>query len=406
MSRIFTVLLAGGRGQRLDPLTRDRAKPAVPFGGTYRIVDFTLSNCVNSGFTQVLTLVQYRSRSLNEHIRMGWTPFFSNAKGDFIETLPPQQNLGDRWYAGTADAVHQNLFAVKEERPEIVVILSGDHIYKMDYRDLLKTHLETGAEVTVAAVEVPRSEASSFGVLQVDDQYRVLSFTEKPKDPEPIPGDPQNCLASMGIYAFRAETLYSLLDEDARDLSSSHDFGKDIIPKLIGRLPVQAFRFIDRNRKRTKYWRDVGTIDAYYAANMDLVEVDPLLNLYDADWPVYRRATMAAPPKFVFAEDGPGGRFGAATDSLVAPGCILSGGRVHHSILSPNCRIHGHALVEHSILFDDVEVGRGAKIRRAIIDKHVRIPEGMRIGHDLDNDRKLFTVSADGIVVIQKGAIL
>jgi len=403
---VFTVMLAGGRGQRLEPLTRDRAKPAVPFGGDYRIVDFTLSNCLNSKLPKILILVQYRSRSLNQHIRYGWSSFFNHAKGEFIDTLPPQQNLGNRWYEGTADAVYQNIFAIRDENPAHVLIVSGDHIYKMDYRQLLQAHEDSGADATVAAVEVPREQSSSFGILEVDEDERIVSFQEKPEEGTPTPGDPKLCLGSMGVYAFRTEALEAALEEDAHDESSSHDFGKNIIPKMIGRHWVYAFRFIDQNRRTSQYWRDVGTIDAYYEANRDLIAPNPLLDLYDLSWRIWRRSSMAPPPKFVFDLKGPEQRVGAAYDSLVSPGCIVSGGEDHRSILSPYCRINSYSLVEDSILFQNVNVGRHARIRRAIIDKDVRIPEGMHIGYDLEADRKRFIVSDNGVVVISKGAVV
>lgn len=406
VKNVFTVLLAGGRGQRLDPLTRDRAKPAVPFGGTYRIIDFTLSNCLNSKLPKILVLVQYRSRSLSQHIRHGWSHFFNNAKNEFIETLPPQQTLGDRWYEGTADAVFQNLFAIREENPSQVLIVSGDHIYKMDYRRMLQAHEDTAADLTVAAVEVPTKEASSFGILQVDQDSKIVKFSEKPKKPTPTPDDSMVCLASMGIYVFRTEALEKALADDAKSRKSSHDFGKDILPRMIGKYSTYAFRFVDQNKQATKYWRDVGTIDAYYAANMDLISPAPHLDLYDHNWRIWRRATMAPPPKFVFNMKKPETRIGAAFDSLVAPGCIISGGIVRRSILSPYVRVHSYSQVEDSILFQNVSVGRRAKIRRAIIDKDVRIPEGMKIGYDLKADRKRFTVSKDGIVVISKRAVI
>src|SRR5688572_22494594 len=325
LNKVVVVLLAGGKGQRLEPLTRDRAKPAVPFGGIYRIVDFTLSNCLNSMLKKILVLVQYRSRSLNSHIRDGWSINFNAAMGEFVETLPPQFSSGEQWYVGTADAVHQNLFAVEEEGPEAVLVLSGDHIYKMDYRHMLRFHEERGADLTVGAVEVPRTESDQFGILQVDDQSRITGFKEKPKDGDPIPGRTDVCLASMGIYVFRPEVMSRVLDEDARDARSAHDFGKDIIPKLVGAGKVFAFSFIDENRKEAKYWRDVGTIDAYYEANLDLAGVTPALNLYDQTWPIRTKPVVGPPPKFVFAQtDQPGGRAGLALDSLVSPGCIVS----------------------------------------------------------------------------------
>lgn len=405
-SRTVVVLLAGGKGQRLEPLTRDRAKPAVPFGGIYRIVDFTLSNCLNSDLRKVLVLVQYRSRSLNSHIRDAWQVNFNPALGEFLETLPPQHAAGEQWYVGTADAVYQNQFAVDEEDPEAVLVLAGDHIYKMDYRHMLRFHEERGADLTVGAVEVVRSESSSFGILQVDPNNRITGFQEKPKDGVTIPGQPGLCLASMGIYVFKPDVMARVLEEDAKNPESSHDFGKDIIPKLVPSGRVFAFSFIDENRKEAKYWRDVGTIDAYYAANMDLISVTPMLNLYDQGWPVRTAVTMAPPPKFVFAQEYPGGRLGLALDSLVSPGCIVSGGRVQNSILSPFVRINSYSQVQDSIIFENVNVGRHARIRRAIIDKDVNIPEGMEIGFNADEDRKRFLVTESGITVISKRTVI
>ncbi|HXG62807.1 MAG TPA: glucose-1-phosphate adenylyltransferase [Planctomycetota bacterium] len=404
-SRVITVILAGGKGQRLEPLTRDRAKPAVPFGGVYRIIDFALSNCMNSGLRKVMMLVQYRSRSLLRHLRDGWQMMFNPAVGEFLESLPPQHHAGEA-YTGTADAVYQNLFVIREEEPEAVLILAGDHIYKMDYRHLLRYHQDRGADATVAAVEVRRSEAAGqFGVLEIDEAARIVGFEEKPRDPKPIPGNPELCLGSMGIYVFKPDVLYALLEQDARDPLSAHDFGKNIIPKMVGRHAIYAFSFIDENKKAAKYWRDVGTIDAYYEANMDLVAVTPELNLYDQGWPIRNIPVTAPPPKFVFAQHEPG-RVGLALDSMVSPGCIVSGGRVERSILSPFVRINSYSLVTDSILFENVNVGRHAKLHRTIVDKGVNIPEGMQIGYFPEEDRKRFTVTESGIVVISKGTVL
>jgi glucose-1-phosphate adenylyltransferase len=405
LNRVAAVILAGGKGQRLEPLTRDRAKPAVPFGGIYRIIDFALSNCVNAGLKKISVLVQYRSRSLNRHIRDGWQIMFNPAVGEYLETLPPQYHAGDS-YLGTADAVYQNLFAIREDEPEAILILAGDHIYKMDYRHLLKFHMEKGAECTVAAVEVRRSEAAGqFGVLQVDEQSRIIGFEEKPKDPKPLPNNPEFCLGSMGVYIFKPSVLYKLLEDDARDPKSSHDFGKNIIPKMVGAHPIFAFSFIDENKKEAKYWRDVGTIEAYYAANLDLIQVTPELNLYDNEWLIRTMPITAPPPKFVFAQAEPG-RVGVALDSMVSPGCIVSGGRVERSILSPFCRINSYSLVTDSILFENVSVGRHSKLHRTIVDKDVVIPEGMQIGYFPEEDKKRFTVTETGIVVISKRTVL
>ena len=405
LNRVAVVILAGGKGQRLEPLTRDRAKPAVPFGGIYRIIDFALSNCVNAGLKKISVLVQYRSRSLNRHIRDGWQIMFNPAVGEYLETLPPQYHAGDS-YLGTADAVYQNLFAVKEDEPEAIVVLAGDHIYKMDYRHLVKYHVEKGADATVAAVEVKRTEAAGqFGVLQVDDQSRIIGFEEKPRDPKPLPANAELCLGSMGIYVFKPNVLYKLLEDDARDPKSSHDFGKNIIPKMVGAHPIFAFSFVDENKKDAKYWRDVGTIEAYYAANLDLVQVTPELNLYDQEWPIRTMPITAPPPKFVFAQAEPG-RVGVALDSMVSPGCIVSGGRVERSVLSPFCRINSYSLVTDSILFENVSVGRHSKLHRTIVDKDVVIPEGMQIGYFPEEDKKRFTVTESGIVVISKRTVL
>ena len=405
LSKTAVVILAGGKGQRLEPLTRDRAKPAVPFGGIYRIIDFALSNCINASLKKISVLVQYRSRSLNRHIRDGWQIMFNPAVGEYLETLPPQYHAGDS-YLGTADAVYQNLFAIREEEPDAIVILAGDHIYKMDYRHLLRFHLEKGADATVGCVEVPvREAAEQFGVVQVDERTAIIGFEEKPKAPKPIPGNPSVCLASMGIYVFKPQALYKLLEDDARDPKSSHDFGKNIIPKMVGTHPIFAFSFIDENKKEAKYWRDVGTIDAYYEANLDLVQVTPDLNLYDHEWPIRTMPITAPPPKFVFAQQEPG-RVGLALDSMISSGCIVSGGRVERCILSPFVRINSFSLVTDSILFEDVVVGRHSKLHRVIVDKGVQIPEGMQIGYFPEEDKKRFTVTESGLVVISKRAVL
>jgi glucose-1-phosphate adenylyltransferase len=405
MNRVLVMLLAGGKGQRLEPLTLHRAKPAVPFGGIYRIIDFTLSNCINSGIRHINVLVQYKSLSLNRHLREGWS-FLTSELGEYVDTIPPQQRVGEHWYLGTADAIYQNLYSIEKDNPEFVLILSGDHIYKMDYRHLLEFHVERNADMTVAAVEVPKEQSSQFGVLEVDDNHRIIGFQEKPAAPKTLPHHPSMCFASMGVYVFRNDFMVRVLEEDAADAQSSHDFGKDILPKLIDRARVFAFGFIDENKKESKYWRDVGTIDSFWAANMDLISVHPIFNLYDQSWPIRTTPQILPPPKFVFAQEWPGGRMGVALDSMVSPGSIISGGRVQTSILSPSVRVNSYAHVADSILFENVNVGRHAKIKRAIIDKDVNIPEGMQIGYNLDEDRKRFTVSESGIIVIEKGAVL
>jgi glucose-1-phosphate adenylyltransferase len=405
MNRVLVMLLAGGKGQRLEPLTLHRAKPAVPFGGIYRIIDFTLSNCINSGIRRINVLVQYKSLSLSRHLREGWS-FLTSELGEYVDPIPPQQRVGEHWYLGTADAIYQNLYSIEKDNPEFALILSGDHIYKMDYRHLLEFHLERNADMTVAAVEVPKEQSNQFGILEVDDSHRIIGFQEKPAAAKTLPHHPAMCFASMGVYVFRTDFMARVLEEDAADAQSSHDFGKDILPKLIDRARVFAFGFIDENKKESKYWRDVGTVDAFWSANMDLISVNPVFNLYDQGWPIRTAPQILPPPKFVFAQEWPGGRMGVALDSLISPGSIISGGRVQNSVLSPSVRVNSYAHVSDSILFENVNVGRHAKIKRAIIDKDVNIPEGMQIGYNLDEDRKRFTVSEQGIVVIEKGAVL
>src|ERR1700682_602144 len=369
---VLTLMLAGGKGTRLEPLTRDRAKPAVPFGGLYRIVDFTLSNCINSNLRRALVLTQYKARSLDRHITAGWS-FLSRGLDEWIEVLPPQQRIDEHWYKGTADAIYQNIYTIEKADPRYVMILAGDHIYKMDYSDMIRAHLDKGADLTVGCINVPVRDSVHFGVMQLDADNRVTGFQEKPKEANPMPGDPNHILASMGIYVFTARLMYELLCQDATKPGSEHDFGKNIIPAMIGTHKVYGFRFRDKNRKATPYWRDVGTLDAYYQANMDLIEIDPVLNLYDREWPI---RTHQPPPKFVFRDEGFGetSRRGEAHDSMVCQGCIVSGGHVRRSILSPNVRVNSYALVENSILFSTVDVGRHSHIRRAIIDKDVHIP--------------------------------
>jgi glucose-1-phosphate adenylyltransferase len=405
--KVLTIILAGGKGTRLEPLTRDRAKPAVPFGGQYRIIDFTLSNCINSHLRQILVLTQYKARSLDRHIQVGWS-FLSRELGEYIDVLPPQQRIDENWYKGTADAIYQNIYSIEKEDPDYILILAGDHIYKMDYGDLIQAHLSKQADLTIGCIPIPLRETDQFGVMEVDKEDRVTAFKEKPKTAEPLPDDPHHCLGSMGIYVFTAKLMYDLLFEDAARLESDHDFGKNIIPRMIGPRRVFAFRFKDKNDKPVAYWRDVGTLDAYYQANMDLVEVEPVLNLYDARWPIRTHQLQMPPPKFVFGEEGLGQhvRRGEAIDSMVCQGCIVSGGHVRKSVLSPNVRVNSYAWVEHSLLFENVDVGRHCRIRRAIIDKDVRIPANTTIGYDLDQDRKRgFTVTEQGVVVIPKAEL-
>lgn len=393
----LVIVLAGGAGERLSPLTKERAKPAVYFGGPYRIIDFALSNCINSGLRRIFIATQYKSLSLNRHIRMGWS-IVSDALGEFIEILPPQKRVGEHWYQGTADAVYQNLYSVIRENPRYVVILSGDHVYKMDYSRMLRFHQERGAAATLAALEVPIAEATQFGVVAIDEQERITGFQEKPKQPIPIPGSTDTALASMGVYIFDTDVLIKALEEDATQ-PTTHDFGKDILPSLIHRAPVYAYRFYDENKKASKYWRDVGTLDAYYEANMDLCQVNPEFNLYDPEWPLRTYQPQAPPAKFVFAEAGH--RCGQALDSIVSPGCIVSGASVYGSVLCPNVRVHSFCHIEQSILMPGVRVGRHARIRRAIIDRDLLIPRGALIGYNLEEDRRRHTVTESGVVVVK-----
>jgi glucose-1-phosphate adenylyltransferase len=401
----LSIVLAGGQGERLYPLTRDRSKPSVPFGGMYRIVDFTLSNCLNSGLRKIYVLTQYKSGSLDRHLKLGWDAIFSPEIGEWLYTVPPQLRMGQRWYEGTADAVFQNIYLLDQERPRRVVVLSGDHVYKMDYRKLLDLHEERGAVATVGAVEVPLEQASAFGVLEVDEESRIVAFREKPKDPKPIPGKPDRALANMGVYCFETDALVKSLTEDSHR-TTRHDFGHDILPSLIEGRRLFAYSFQDENRKETSYWRDIGTIDSYYEASMDLVSVDPVFNLYDKDWPLRTMPRQLPPAKTVFAQEEPGGRLGTALDSIVCGGAIISGGRVERTILSPEVRINSYAHVTDSVLFDGVDVGRHARVKKAIVDKGVRIPANFVVGEDPEEDRKRFTVSEGGVVVVARGTVI
>ena len=396
----MAIVLAGGKGTRLEPLTRDRAKPAVPFGGLYRIIDFTLSNCINSGFRRILVLTQYKAVSLSRHIDQGWR-FLCRELDEYIEVIPPQQRIAEQWYQGTADAIYQNIYTIEKARPRQTLILAGDHIYKMDYDAMVSAHRESGAQLTIACLPVPRLEARHFGVVDVDENGRVVGFLEKPADPPAMPGRPEMSYASMGIYVFETEVMYERLYRDAAlKEASGHDFGRDILPAMLGEADVFAYPFRDENDKSDAYWRDVGTVDAFYQANMDLIQPDPVLNLYDTRWPIHTYQPPDPPPKFVHTE---GDRRGAAYNSIVCQGSIVSGGQAYRSVLSPGVRINSYALVEDSILFDGVLVGRHARVRRAIIDKEVRLPNGFEVGWDPDLDRaRGFHVSEEGITVIPK----
>jgi len=395
----LVIVLAGGAGERLFPLTKDRAKPAVYFGGPYRIIDFALSNCINSGLRHIFIATQYKSLSLNRHIRMGWS-VVSEELGEFIEILPPQKRVGEHWYQGTADAVFQNLYSIMREQPRHLIVLSGDHVYKMDYARMLQFHEQRGAAVTLAAIEVPLSEATRFGIVTVNQEERITGFQEKPQQPAAIPGSPDFALASMGVYIFDTDVLTRALEADAVR-PTAHDFGKDIIPALIHEVPVFAHRFNDENKKASKYWRDIGTLDAYFEANMDLCHVNPEFNLYDPEWPLRTYQPQAPPAKFVFADAGR--RCGEALDSVISPGCIISGSRVSGSVLCPNVRVHSFCQIEQCIMMPGVRVGRHARIRRAIIDRDVIVPRGAHIGFDAAQDRQRHTVTESGVVVVTTG---
>ena len=392
----LVLLLAGGAGERLHPLTRDRAKPAVHFGGTYRIIDFTLSNCINSGLRRIFIATQYKSLSLNRHIRMGWS-VVSEELGEFIETLPPQKRVGEGWYLGTADAVYQNLYSILAEAPRYVIVLSGDHIYKMDYARMLRAHHDREAAVTLATIEVPLADSRRFGIVAVDDTERIVGFQEKPSQPTLVPGSTASALGSMGVYVFNTDVLTEALNADASQ-PTNHDFGRDIIPALIPRERVFAYRFTDENKKALPYWRDIGTLDAYFEANMDLRQVNPEFNLYDPEWPLRTYQPQAPPAKFVFADLDH--RCGHALDSIVSPGCVVSGGTVTRSVLCPNVRVHSFARIDECVVMPGARVGRHARLRRAIIDRDVLIPRGAVIGYDLEEDRRRHVVTEEGVVVV------
>jgi glucose-1-phosphate adenylyltransferase len=402
--RILALVLAGGEGKRLAPLTADRAKPAVPFGGNYRLVDFALSNLVNAGYLRIVVLTQYKSHSLDRHISTTWrlSPLLNN----YVTPVPAQMRRGPHWFAGSADAIYQNFNLIYDEQPDYVCVFGADHIYRMDPRQMVDQHIRGNAAVTVAGIRVPITQASDFGVIETGDGLAIRAFREKPHDPVPLPDAPDQVLASMGNYVFTADALVEALTADAANEDSSHDLGRDLVPALVARGEAEVYDFdkndvpgvVDRERG---YWRDVGTIDAYYDAHMDLISVDPIFDLYNRDWPILSWPEPLPPAKFVFEEKG---RLGHAVDSMVCAGVIVSGGTVRRSVLSPGVRIHSYGLVEESILMHNVDVGRGAIVRRAIVDKNVHIAAGAQIGVDAKADRERFAVSPAGIVVIPKGA--
>ena len=392
----LAVIMAGGRGERLKHLTEDRCKPATPFGGKFRIIDFALSNCVNSGIRQISVLTQYKAHSLIQHIQRGWG-YLRGEFGEFVEIIPAQQRRGSDWYMGTADALWQNMDIIRTHRPLHVLVLAGDHIYKMDYGPMIGFHVEKEADITVGVVEVPLARAREFGVLTVDESNRVLRFNEKPQHPEPVPGRPDIALASMGIYVFNPRLLERLLRADADDPASAHDFGKNIIPQAIENLRVFAYPFEDVRTKAQNYWRDVGTVDAYYEANLELVQVSPELNIYDEQWPIWTYQEQLPPAKFVFDDED---RRGAAIDSMVSGGCIISGSRVSNSLLFSNVRVHDYSTVDHSVILPRVRVGERCTIHRAIIDSGSAIPDGLQIGVDAAADAEHFYVTENGVTLV------
>jgi glucose-1-phosphate adenylyltransferase len=401
----FALILAGGRGSRLHELTDWRSKPAVPFGGKFRIIDFTLSNCVNSGVRRVGVATQYKAQSLIRHLQLGWS-FLDGRLGEFIEIMPAQQQMDDsQWYQGTADAVFQNLRELRIANPEYVLILSGDHVYRMDYGRIVAAHVERKADLTVACIEVPLRGASEFGVMSVNEEGRIVDFAEKPAKPQAMPGNPDVALASMGIYVFNARFLFEQLSRDADDPKSSHDFGKDIIPHAVKRYRTYAHSFSEScvcDPGQSVYWRDVGTLDAYWAANMDLVHVTPALNLYDDAWPIWTWQPQSPPAKFVFDDDT---RRGQAVDAMVSGGCIISGATVRRSMLFSCVRVNSYSLIQQSNILPNVEVGRQCIIKKCIVDKNCRIPDGSQIGVNPEEDRKRFHVTASGITLVTQAML-
>ena len=395
-SGALAVVMAGGRGERLRDLTLHRCKPATPFGGKFRIIDFVLSNCVNSGIRQIYVMTQYKSQSLIQHVQRGWS-YLRGEFGEFVDVVPAQQQVGQHWYLGTADCVYQNLELIRNHHPKYVLVLAGDHIYKMDYGPMIASHVEKGADITVGVVEVPRPTAREFGVLSVTEWNRVTKFTEKPAEPDTIPGRDDTALASMGIYVFNAALLEQLLVADAHDGASAHDFGRNIIPGAIDRLQVFAYPFTDVKTRAQSYWRDVGTVDAYYEANIELVYVAPELNLYDEEWPIWTYQAHLPPAKFVLDEDG---RRGMAVNSMIAGGCIISGAVIDQSLLYSNVRVDERSSVHRSVVLPNVKIGRGCTIRNAILDEGCEIPSGAQIGCDPQADAERYSVSARGVVLV------
>jgi glucose-1-phosphate adenylyltransferase len=399
--KVLTLILAGGKGERLYPLTRDRAKPAVPFGGIYRIIDFTLSNCLHSGMKQILILTQYRSFSLEKHVQLGWN-ILCNKLGEFVHVVSAQQRVDEIWYQGTADAVYQNLYILQQFRPDLILVLSGDHLYKMDYRELIEFHVSRGADLTVATVPQPRAMSRSFGVMEADIAQRVLSFQEKPLEPRCLPDDPDWILASMGIYVFDTKKMVRRLVEDTKS-ESQHDFGHNIIPRMVDAGDrVFAYIFRDAQSRAPRYWRDVGTLDSFWKAHMDLLGDEPIFDLHDTQWPILTHEPPAPPARILSASSDHGG----IIDSIISNGCIINPASLVRSVLSPNVSIQKGAEVEESIVMEGVTVGQGARLRRAVVDKNCVIPPGRSVGYDSAEDRRFFTVTDTGLVAIPAGSLV
>jgi len=397
----LAIILAGGSGTRLKSLTRWHSKPAVPFGGKYRSIDFPLSNCINSGIRRICIMTQYKSHSLNTHIQKGWN-FLRSELGEFIDLIPAQQRVKNAWYQGTADAIYQNLDIISDIDPSYILVLAGDHIYKMDYAELIHYHVESNADVTVGCIEVPKKEANGFGVVSIDENNRISRFAEKPEHPETMPGKPDTCLASMGIYVFSKDFLFEQLKQDSADRDSSHDFGKDILPKVLNKFNMLAYMFRD-DQGNPAYWRDVGTVEAYYEANMDLVSVTPELNLYDESWPIWTYQAQLPPAKFVFDNDT---RRGYAVDSLISAGCVVSGAKVRRSLLFNNVRVNSFAEIDECVILPDVEIGRSCRLKNTVIDQGCYLPPGTIIGYNREEDEKRFDVSPNGVVLVSKEMLL
>ena len=392
----LALIMAGGRGERLKHLTMWRAKPAVPFGGKFRIIDFPLSNCINSGIRRIGVLTQYKSHSLNLHIQRGWG-HLRGEFGEFVELLPAQQRIEASWYAGTADSIYQNLDIIRSHTPDHVLILAGDHIYKMDYGTMLAKHVESEADITVGCIEMPIEKASAFGVMGVNDDLRIHSFHEKPDSPEPLPDKPEEALCSMGIYIFNTDLLFELLIRDADTTDSSHDFGHDIIPHAIQKYRVYAYPFKDSHSGIQSYWRDVGTLDSFWEANLELIGITPELNLYDDEWPIWTSQEQLPPAKFIFDDDD---RRGMAVDSMVSGGCIISGAHVRHSLLFSNVTVDNYTKLDSTVVLPDTRIGKNCRINHAVIDKGCNIPDNTIIGRDSEEDRKRFYVSPNGVVLV------